>query len=64
MLGACSYLRAYGYAVDDVRKFEDGLYKYADLNNEVLKLITERKELDEEIETKIKKLVADYKATL
>jgi len=51
-------------AVDDVRKFEDGLYKYADLNNEVLKLITERKELDEEIETKIKKLVADYKATL
>jgi hypothetical protein len=27
-------------------------------------LITERKELDEEIETKIKKLVNDYKATL
>lgn len=50
--------------VNDIRKFEDGLYKYADLNNEVLDLITERKELDEEIETKIKKLVADYKATL
>lgn len=51
-------------AVDDVRKFEEGLYKYADLNDEVLKLITERKELDEEIEEKIKKLVSDYKATL
>lgn len=51
-------------AVDDVRKFEEGLYRYADLNDEVLKLITERKELDEEIETKIKKLVNDYKATL
>lgn len=50
--------------VNDIRKFEDGLYKYADLNNEVLDLITERKELDEEIETKMKKLVADYKATL
>jgi F-type H+-transporting ATPase subunit alpha len=51
-------------AVDDVRNFEAGLYKYADLNDEVLNLITERKELDEEIETKIKKLVTDYKATL
>lgn len=51
-------------AVDDVRKFEEGLYRYADLNDEVLKLIAERKELDEEIETKIKKLVNDYKATL
>jgi len=50
--------------VEDVRNFEAGLYKYADLNDEVLHLITERKELDEEIETKIKKLVADYKATL
>ena len=50
--------------VDDVRKFEAGLYKFADLNDEVLKLIEDRKELDEEIETKIKKLVSDYKATL
>lgn len=51
-------------AVADVRKFEEGLYRYADLNDETLKLIAERKELDEEIETKIKKLVNDYKATL
>jgi len=51
-------------AVDDVRTFEAGLYKYADLNDEVLNLITERKELDEEIEIKIKKLVSDYKATI
>jgi len=50
--------------VDNVKKFEAGLYKYADLNDEVLKLISDRKELDEEIETKIKKLVIDYKATI
>ncbi len=50
--------------VDNIRNFEAGLYKYADLNNEVLDLITSRRELDEEIETKIKKLVSDYKATL
>lgn len=50
--------------VDNVREFEAGLYKYADLNNEVLELISQRKELDEEIETKIKELISDYKATL
>jgi len=55
--------------VDDVpvarvREFEAGLYKQADINNEVLKLIEEKKELDAEIEEKMKKLVADYKATL
>ena len=50
--------------VDNVKKFEAGLYKYADLNDEVLKLISDRKELDEEIETKIKKLVIDYKETI
>jgi F-type H+/Na+-transporting ATPase subunit alpha len=51
-------------AVDDIRNFEAGLYKYADLNDEVLNLINERKELDEEIETKIKNLVSDYKTTI
>jgi F-type H+-transporting ATPase subunit alpha len=50
--------------VDKVREFEAGLYKYADLNDAVLKLITEKKELDSEIEEMIKKLIEDYKATL
>ena len=50
--------------VDNVRNFEAGLYKYADLDDEVLRLIAQRKEIDEEIETKIKKLVNDYKATI
>jgi len=50
--------------VDRVREFEAGLYKYADLNDAVLKLITEKKELDVEIENKIKKLIDDYKATV
>jgi len=50
--------------VERVREFEAGLYKYADLNDEALKLITEKKELDENIETMIKKILEDYKATL
>ncbi|MCX6795275.1 MAG: F0F1 ATP synthase subunit alpha [Candidatus Falkowbacteria bacterium] len=50
--------------VEDIRKFEEGLYKYADTNNEVLKLIAEKKELSEEIEAKMKSLVEDYKGTV
>lgn len=50
--------------VERVRDFEKGLYEYADLNDEVLKLITTKKELDEEIENKIKGLINDYKATV
>jgi len=50
--------------VEKVQEFEAGLYKYADLNDGVLTAITTKKELDEEIETNIKKLVEDYKATL
>jgi F-type H+-transporting ATPase subunit alpha len=50
--------------VERIREFEKGLYEYADLNDEVLKLITTKKELDEEIESKIKSLVNDYKATV
>jgi len=50
--------------VERVRDFEKGLYEYADLNDEVLKLITAKKELDEEIENKIKGLINDYKATV
>ncbi|MFA5163536.1 MAG: F0F1 ATP synthase subunit alpha [Patescibacteria group bacterium] len=50
--------------VDKVREFEAGLYQFADLNDGVLKLINQKKELDQEIEDKIKSLVEDYKATL
>jgi len=50
--------------VDKVREFEAGLYKYADLNDGVLKLIDQKKDLDEEIEKGLKKLIEDYKATL
>jgi F-type H+-transporting ATPase subunit alpha len=50
--------------VDRTRKFEADLYKYADLNNEVLKLIEVKKEIDEEIETKLKQLISDYKVTV
>ena len=50
--------------VDRVREFEAGLYEYADRNDQALKLIDERKELDEEIENELKKLLGDYKETL
>jgi len=50
--------------VEKVREFEAALYKYADLNDEVLKLIETKKELDEEIENKIKQLINDFKATV
>ena len=50
--------------VEEVRNFEAGLYKYADINNEALNLIAERKQLDEEIEEKMKSLVEDYKGTV
>jgi len=50
--------------VDRVREFETGLMKYADLNDKALKLISEKKELVEEVEVEIKKTLEDYKATL
>jgi len=50
--------------VEKVREFEAGLYQFADLNNEAIKMINEKKELSEEIEAKIKILLEDYKATL
>lgn len=50
--------------VERIREFEAGLYRFADLNNEVLELIKTKKELDAEIEEKIKSLVSDYGATL
>jgi F-type H+-transporting ATPase subunit alpha len=50
--------------VERIREFEAGLYRFADLNNEVLELIKTKKELDTEIEEKIKNLVSDFGATL
>ncbi|MFA5130911.1 MAG: F0F1 ATP synthase subunit alpha [Patescibacteria group bacterium] len=50
--------------VEMMREFEAGLYKYADLNDESLKAIAEKKELDETIETQMKKLLEDYKSTV
>lgn len=50
--------------VEKIREFEAGLYRFADLNNEVLELIKTKKELDVEIEEKIKNLVSDFGATL
>ena len=50
--------------VDRTREFESDLYKYADLNDEVLKLIAVKKEIDEEIDQKLRKLVNDFKETI
>jgi len=47
-----------------VRVFEAGLYKYIDLNSDVSKLIIEKKELDAEIEDKIKTTLSNYKESL
>jgi F-type H+-transporting ATPase subunit alpha len=50
--------------VERIREFEAALYKYADLNDAVLKLIDVKKELDEEVEAGLKKLIEDYKVTV
>ncbi len=50
--------------VEKIREFEAGMYKYADNMSDVSKLIVERKELDAEIEDKIKRLIEGYKEGL
>jgi F-type H+/Na+-transporting ATPase subunit alpha len=50
--------------VEKIKEFEAGLYKYADLNDAVLKAIETKKELDAEVEAGLKKLLDDYKATV
>ena len=50
--------------VDKVREFEHGLYHYMDISSDVSKVIIEKKELDAELEEKIKKVLGDYKETL
>ncbi len=50
--------------VEKVSEFEVGLYKQADIEGDTLSLIDQRKELDEEIEGKIKDLLAAYRSGL
>ena len=50
--------------VDKVRLFEQGLFKYAENNSDVSALILEKKDLDQEIEDKLKRLIENYKETL
>ena len=50
--------------VDRVHDFEIGLFQYSELNNEAEKEIAEKKELTDDTEAKITKLINDYKSTL
>lgn len=50
--------------VEKVKDWENGLIKYAnEAGKDILEQIKEKKELDDKLEEKIKKLVGDYKAT-
>lgn len=50
--------------VEKVREFEAGLYKYLDINTDASKAILDKKELDAEVEEKIKTVLSNYKETL
>ncbi len=51
--------------VDKVREFEKGLYEYtANNGEEILKEISDKKDISEELEKKMVKLINDYKSTL
>jgi F-type H+-transporting ATPase subunit alpha len=50
--------------VERVREFEEGLYQYADSSGDLEKLFTKKTELDEEMETLLKKTINNYKETL
>jgi F-type H+-transporting ATPase subunit alpha len=50
--------------VERIKEFEAGLYKYADLNDAILKAIETKKEIDAEVESGLKKLIDDYKTTV
>ena len=48
--------------VEKIREFEQGLYKYADMSaREVIDEIKDKKELDDKLIEKIKKMVEEYK---
>ncbi len=48
-------------AVEDVRRFEAGLYEYLDAEPEVLTLIREKRELNDEVKNKLKNAITQYK---
>ncbi|HOZ55846.1 MAG TPA: F0F1 ATP synthase subunit alpha [bacterium] len=51
--------------VEKVNEFEKGLYQYVKNNDEaMLKEITEKQELNDELEKKMTKIIEDYKSTL
>ena len=50
--------------VEKVREFEANLYKYLDVNTDASKAILEKKELDADVEEKIKTALSNYKETL
>jgi F-type H+-transporting ATPase subunit alpha len=51
-------------AVDDIRDFESGLYKYVDsMNPKLLQSIMEKKALDDNLEAEIGKTISDFKQT-
>jgi F-type H+/Na+-transporting ATPase subunit alpha len=51
--------------VSRVKQWEDEFYKYLDeAGRDVLKEIAEKKDIDEQLEGKIKKIVEDYKASI
>ncbi|MDO8592962.1 MAG: F0F1 ATP synthase subunit alpha [bacterium] len=50
--------------VEKISDFEIGLYKYAAASGDVLKEIAEKKDLNDELERKMKELIGDYKSGL
>lgn len=50
--------------VEKVREFEAGLHKYADTNSEIAKMIGEKKDIDEEVEAQMRKVIENFKETL
>ena len=51
--------------VERINEFEKGLYQYAqNSSNDILKEVTEKKELNDGIEKSMTELINDYKSTL
>ncbi len=50
--------------VERISEFEEGLYKYADINSDLEKVFPTKNDLDEELEELFKKILSDYKETL
>ncbi len=50
--------------IEKMKEFEFALYEYAELNNSLLKEIEEKKEINEDLENKLKDLINDFKTSL